>query len=255
MATFIFGSPYDKSVTKVKRNVPLRRSATRKRVSPNRKRYANKAGNSNSFKPPRRKKRRPTRVGLRKSLRKKRQKRLKRIILEIGISVGISGFVFYLLSFFVFSMPKVEGYGMMPTLKNEDRVFVNRFSEIKRFSLVYFKTPGTREYSIRRVIGLPGETVEYENDQLWIDGEEKAERFLAEELNKAVKGKYQVTEDFSSGEIGKKNTERIAANSYLVLGDNRQFSSDSRSYGYIKKEDIVGVVKMKWLPLHEMMDF
>lgn len=187
--------------------------------------------------------------------RKKRQrKRAKKILLELISSLTIAVLVIYLVSLFTFVIPQIEGFGMAPNLKEPNRIFVNRLGEIKRFSLVYFHVPKrSKEVSTRRIIGLPGEKVTYKEDTLLINGQEQVERFLAEELQKAKKEGYQLTEDFSTEEIAGTELGRIPQGKYLVLGDNRSFATDSRYYGLVDEKEIIGVATMKLLPLHEMM--
>lgn len=184
-----------------------------------------------------------------------RENRRKQLVMELGLSILGAGIVLWLLSLFLFSFVKTEGYGMLNTFRDGDIVFVNKKSKIKRFDLVYFKVPETNEVSIRRVIGLPYEQVFYENDQLFVDGHEKTEYFLQEALVKAHRQDTLLTEDFSMYEIKGTDVGFIAEGKYLVLGDNRQFSSDSRAYGLIDGKDIIGVVKMTLLPFHRMTMF
>ncbi|EOI06726.1 signal peptidase I [Enterococcus moraviensis ATCC BAA-383] len=187
--------------------------------------------------------------------RKKRQrKRAKKILLELISSLTIAVLVIYLVSLFTFVIPQIEGFGMAPNLKEPNRIFVNRLGEVKRFSLVYFHVPKrSKEVSTRRIIGLPGEKIAYKEDTLLINGQEQVERFLAEELQKAKKEGYQLTEDFSTEEIAGTELGRIPQGKYLVLGDNRSFATDSRYYGLVDEKEIIGVATMKLLPLHEMM--
>lgn len=187
--------------------------------------------------------------------RKKRQrKRAKKILLELISSLTIAVLVIYLVSLFTFVIPQIEGFGMAPNLKEPNRIFVNRLGEVKRFSLVYFHVPKrSKEVSTRRIIGLPGEKIAYKEDTLLINGQEQVERFLAEELQKAKKEGYQLTEDFSTEEIAGTELGRIPQGKYLVLGDNRSFATDSRYYGLVDEKEIIGIATMKLLPLHEMM--
>lgn len=194
--------------------------------------------------------------GRKKQLKAKKGKKQKRTtwIKELLLSVIIGCVLVYVLSMFTFAVPKVEGYGMAPLLASNDRVFVNKQGKIKRFSLIYFKVPKrSSEMSIRRVIGLPGDTISYENDQLLVNGAEVAERFLGEQQKEARENEYVLTEDFSSKGIQGTVSGRIPANKYLVLGDNRSFASDSRFYGLVDQAEITGVLTMRILPLHEMM--
>jgi len=77
------------------------------------------------------------------------------------------------IRYFLFTPIIVDGYSMMPTLENRDRMIVNRISyligEPKRFDIVVFHAPEKKDY-IKRVIGLPGDHIEYKNDTLYING-------------------------------------------------------------------------------------
>ncbi|MHC5218124.1 signal peptidase I [Enterococcus sp. LJL128] len=186
--------------------------------------------------------------------RKKRGRNYKKLLTELLLSSVIAVILVYAISLFTFALPKVSGYGMMTVLEEGDRLFVNRLGKIDRFSLVYFRVPGRKEeVSIRRVVGLPGEEIAYKEDRLWVNGEEKVERFLIAQVQTAKKAGYQLTEDFTSQDISGAERGVIPEGKYLVLGDNRTFASDSRFYGLVDEQDIVGVATMKLFPLHEMM--
>ena len=196
-----------------------------------------------------------------KATDRKRSKRrsasnVKERIQAAGISViGVSMLIF-LAALFLFALPKAEGYGMASLIEENDRLYVNRLGKINRFSLVYFQVPRQKgTTSIRRIIGLPGDKIVYEGDVLYINGEEKMERFLSEALNAAAKEGYQLTEDFTSETVLGTQNGVIPKGKYLVLGDNRSFATDSRYYGLIDEQAIIGVVTMKLLPLHEMTKF
>ncbi|WP_254907230.1 signal peptidase I [Enterococcus sp. 7E2_DIV0204] len=174
---------------------------------------------------------------------------------EIIITVMIVSILFGILSLTVFTLPKVEGYSMTPTLNNNDRFFVNRLGKVQRFKLIFFKIPNSQETSIRRVIGLPGESIQYKNDQLFINQQETVERFLQKQLNHAKQNEELVTDDFQLQQLPNVKYDTIPKDKYLVLGDNRQYSTDSRYYGLIDEKDIIGIVEMRILPLHRLASF
>ncbi len=142
---------------------------------------------------------------------------------------------------------------MMPTITDGDRLVVNKLGTIKRFSLVYYRDPKSKETSIRRVVGLPNERLTYRSDQLYINDQEVVERFLEEAKEQAKANETQLTEDFTLSEVLQTNV--IPEETYFVLGDNRSYASDSRDFGTIKRKDIIGTVEMRWLPFHRLTRF
>ena len=102
------------------------------------------------------------------------------------------------------------------------------FNDIERFDIVVIDEGN--EYIIKRVIGLPGETVEYRDNKLYIN-------------DKLVKDNYGngKTDDFK---------EKVSKNSYFVLGDNRTNSMDSRVFGAFKKKKIIGKTKLIVFPFN-----
>ncbi|AHC41571.1 MULTISPECIES: signal peptidase I [Bacillus] len=137
---------------------------------------------------------------------------------------------------------KVEGISMNPTFKQGNELMVNKFSHryktIRRFDIVLFKGPH-RKVLIKRVIGLPGESLAYREDQLYVNGKRVAEPFL-KPLKSSLSAGSHVTGDYTLKETtGRKS---IPKGQYFVIGDNRIYSLDSRHFGPIKDKDIVGVI-------------
>ena len=117
---------------------------------------------------------------------------------------------------------------MVPTLSDGYIMFLNEIgyhlNGVKRFDIVVVNTDN--EKIIKRVIGLPEETVEYKNNKLYINDKEVFENF-----------KHGDTKDFTLADI---NVEVIPKNYYFVVGDNRGNSKDSRVIGLIHKDQIMG---------------
>ena len=134
---------------------------------------------------------------------------------------------------------------MDPTLKDGDILFLNKIGykifDVERFDIVSINT-NTSKYFVKRVIGLPGEKIEYKDGALYINGEGFKETFLSEDV---------VTEDFSLSDIG---YETIPEDMYLVLGDNRSNSQDSRDpkIGLIHKDDIIGKTSLRIWPFNKI---
>lgn len=117
---------------------------------------------------------------------------------------------------------------MVPTLLDGDIMVLDkigyRINGLKRFDIVVIKY--NNEKIIKRVIGLPGDYIEYKDNILYVNGKEIKEEY-----------KRDITNNFSLKDLG---YEKIPENKYLVLGDNRSISKDSRIIGLIDKEDIEG---------------
>lgn len=180
---------------------------------------------------------------------KQRQSLIKKYFLEFGISLCLLVLCIYGLSFFTFSIAKVEGYSMIPTLNHGEWVFVNKLAKVKRFKLVLYKDPISKETSVRRVIGLPKERVYVKDDQLYVNDSEIYERFLAPEIRRAKNSHAKFTNDWIP------ERSDIPDGKYLILGDNRPYAADSREYGYIDQTSIVGIVELRILPIHLLRQF
>lgn len=152
---------------------------------------------------------------------------------------------------FLFSNYIVQGESMMPTIHEGNRLIVNKieyeFSEPDRFDLIVFHANSDEDY-IKRVIGLPGETVEYANDQLYINGEALDEPYLNEYKNMLFDA--QLTEDFTL--LDKTGKARVPEGNLFVMGDNRRHSYDSRHIGFISMDQVVGVVDVRYWPLESI---
>ncbi|QOR67471.1 signal peptidase I [Cytobacillus suaedae] len=166
-------------------------------------------------------------------------------------SVGIGIILFIFLRTFLITNYVVEGESMMPTLQNGNLLMVNKVSlhigDLQRFDIVVFKAE-LKEHYVKRVIGLPGDKVEYIDDILYINGLQVDEPFLSPYKNNLIDGK--LTGDFSLEEITGKT--QVPPGHVFVIGDNRLGSWDSRHYGFIKIEQIVGKVNIRYWPVNVM---
>jgi len=154
-----------------------------------------------------------------------------------------------LIRFVLFTPIVVDGESMMPTLESGERMIVNKIdyklSDIQRFDIVVFHAPEKKDY-IKRVIGLPGDTLEYKNDQLYINGKKVTEPYLKDYKSRIVDG-GTLTEDFRLEDyIGQKE---VPKGHYFVMGDNRRNSKDSRHIGVVSKAEIVGKASIVFWPM------
>lgn len=151
-----------------------------------------------------------------------------------------------IIRYFVFAPIVVDGLSMMPTLHNGDRMIVNKLAKPKRFDIVVFHAPEGKDY-IKRVIGLPGDRIEYKNDKLYINGKYYKEPYLDKYKKEVTDG--PLTQDFTLKEIIGRDT--VPKGEIFVLGDNRRFSKDSRHIGTIKMDKIVGETKFIYWPIKD----
>lgn len=155
----------------------------------------------------------------------------------------------FIIKQYVFSPIIVNGASMFPTYEDKDVIIVSKFSEIERFDHVVFKAPHKDEFYIKRVIGLPGDTVEMKDDVLIINGKEYEEPYV----NRSSDFNLRVTEDFTLEEL---TGEKTVPEGYLfVLGDNRLKSIDSRHFGLIPMDDVYGESKIRIFPLQNIKVF
>ncbi|BBW97203.1 signal peptidase I [Geobacillus icigianus] len=154
------------------------------------------------------------------------------------------------LRLFVFSPYIVEGKSMMPTLENGNWLVVNKLSydigPIHRFDVIVFHATRNEDY-VKRVIGLPGDRIEYKNDVLYVNGKRMDEPYLRPYKQRLAGGK--LTGDFTLEEVTGKT--RVPPGCVFVLGDNRLGSWDSRHFGFVKISRIVGKVDLRYWPLNE----
>lgn len=148
--------------------------------------------------------------------------------------------VVLLICVYVVTLQQVVGPSMNPNFSDGDVLLLNKleykFFDVKRNDVIALKYDKSK-YLIKRVIGLPGETIEYKDNLLYINGESYREKLYD----------GMVTEDFSFDDEGNKV---IPDDMYFVMGDNRGNSEDSRSIGLIAKKDIIGKCVLRLWPLN-----
>jgi len=158
------------------------------------------------------------------------------LLRDIGISVVFA----IVLIVFIYQPVKVEGTSMMPGLTNEERIFINKYEyklspeSIQRGDLVVFHFPLDPSQSyIKRVVGLPGDTVQIEGGQVLLNGKPLDEPYVPDEYRDHIS-------------LPK---EPVPAGHYFVLGDHRNSSSDSRMWGFVDRAEIYGKAVFVYWPL------
>ncbi|MFN0168984.1 MAG: signal peptidase I [Bryobacteraceae bacterium] len=157
--------------------------------------------------------------------------------------LGVSFLLAIILVVFIYQPVKVEGTSMMPALTDQERIFINKFTyrfgidEVERGDMVVFWFPGDRSKSyIKRVIGLPGDSVEIREGAVYVNGQALREEYVPEEYR-----------DHQSLPL-----VTVPAGQYYVLGDHRTSSNDSRSWGTVERQFIYGKAVFVYWPIEKM---
>ncbi|MEZ0116362.1 signal peptidase I [Heyndrickxia faecalis] len=170
-----------------------------------------------------------------------------------GIKTLLKSFIFAILlvavirGFFI-APYMVEGESMEPTLHNHDKILVYKVhsaADYQRGDIIIIK--GETENYVKRIIGLPGDTILVKNDHLYINGKLRKEPYLAKNLKAARKKGSKLTNNFGPLTVPK--------NKYFVMGDNRLYSEDSRNgLGLIPKKELVGKTEAVFYPLSQIRE-
>ena len=163
-------------------------------------------------------------------------RRLLGVVREVLETILPAILIALLINVFVGQATRVEGQSMEPNLHSNQRLVVEklsyRFHGPQRFDVVVLKLPSQGdELLIKRVVGLPGETVEIRDGHVYIDAAELDEPFMAEETR-----------------AGRREQITVPPLHVYVLGDNRNHSNDSRSFGPIPIDDIIGRAWVSYWP-------
>ncbi len=155
----------------------------------------------------------------------------------------LSVLIAVLVILFLYRPVKVEGTSMMPGLLDQERLFINQFSyrfglgEIKRGDTVVFWYPeDTTKSYIKRVIGLPGDTVAVTEGTVYVNGKKLEEDYVPSE--------YRDDRPYAP--------QTVPPNEYFVLGDHRISSNDSRAWGFVPRNYIYGKAVFVFWPLEHL---
>src|SRR5450759_2937084 len=153
---------------------------------------------------------------------------------DLAVALGLV----IVIMIFLYQPVKVEGTSMNPLLSDQERIFINkfvyRFEPIERGDVVVFWYPLDRSKSfIKRVVGLPQDTVEIREGQVYLNGKVLQEPYVPPE----------------SADFGTLSLTRIPAGEYFVMGDHRTSSNDSRIFGPVPRNFIYGKAVFAYWPV------
>jgi signal peptidase I len=156
---------------------------------------------------------------------------------DLFISVAISAFIIV----FIYQPVKVEGTSMMPSLADQERIFVNKFvyrlEPIERGDVVVFRYPRDPSKSyIKRVIGVAGDRIRIDGGQVYVNDETLDEDYVPPAYSDARSYAEMI----------------VPAHSYFVLGDHRSMSNDSRDFGPVNQNYIYGKAAFGYWPMDKM---
>src|SRR5215472_4942769 len=156
---------------------------------------------------------------------------------DLIISLAISAFIII----FLYQPVKVEGTSMMPSLVDQERIFVNKFvyrlEPIERGDIVVFRYPYDPSKSyIKRVIGMAGDRIRIDGGQVYVNGESLDESYVPAEYTDARTFPEVI----------------VPANAYYVLGDHRSMSDDSRNFGPVNQSFIYGKAVFGYWPVDKL---
>jgi len=173
---------------------------------------------------------------------------------EVGIVIVVAVVIAVVLRTFIVGTYSIPSGSMEPTLNINDRILVNKLAyhlgSIHRADIVVFTTPPTEHCGgppvndlVKRVVGLPGDTISLSGGYVYVNGTRLAQPWLPTAVQKETfpgpaGTPYALTQPF-----------KVPAGEIYVMGDNREFSCDSRYWGPVKESTVVGKVDVRFWPL------
>lgn len=166
----------------------------------------------------------------------------KNHLIDFIQTLVVFGAIFALIFWQVAQPHKVSGSSMYPTLENGDYILTDKLSyklnPPQRDDIIVFKNPRNEsEDFVKRIMALPGDSIKVESDNVFLNGQKLDETYLPPNTP---------TEPHPFLQEGE--TVKAGPDQYFVLGDNRQHSSDSREWGAVAKEGIIGKVIFRYWP-------
>jgi len=167
---------------------------------------------------------------------------LKDHIIDLIQTLVVFGAIFTVIYLFVAQPHKVSGNSMIPTFQNGDYIITDKLSyklgQPKKGDIIVLKNPRDESQDfIKRIIVLPGDTIKISGRLIYVNDTLQSEQYLPKNTPTA-----------SGAILQEGETVKAGPNQYFVLGDNRTHSSDSREWGSITREEIVGKAFFRYWP-------
>jgi signal peptidase I len=158
---------------------------------------------------------------------------------EIVETLALTLLIFLVIRFVIQSF-HIEGTSMQPGLQTNEYVFINKqaylFHQPERGDVIVFHFPrDTTQDFVKRVIGIPGDTIKTDRTHVWVNNVELKEPYVSTSLNPVAR------------------TWKVPSNDYFVLGDNRPESYDSRDWGFVPMNYIIGKAIVIFWPLNAIL--
>lgn len=169
------------------------------------------------------------------------------ILIDLTETLVIAGAIFVVIYAFLFRPFQVNGQSMYPNYHNGEYILTNlitlKFSPIERGNVIVFESPTDKEKDfVKRVIGTPGDVVSLKAGSVYINGKQLGESsYLASDVR-----------TYGGAFLSEGKTATVPDDNYFVLGDNRSFSSDSREWGFVAKQKIIGKSFFVYWPITQM---
>lgn len=167
------------------------------------------------------------------------------LLFDLVQTLVIAGAIFVVIYAFLFRPYQVNGHSMDPTFDNGEYVLTNlislRFGDLKRGDIIVFTAPPDKEKDyIKRIIGLPGDRVRISNGEVYINGEKLDQTTFLPVGVRTNGGAF----------LGDGDEVIVPDDQYFTMGDNRDFSSDSREWGFVPKSAIIGKSFVVYWPIN-----
>lgn len=174
-------------------------------------------------------------------------RRIYAILIDLVETLVIAGAIFVVIYAFLFRPFQVNGQSMYPNYRDGEYILTNliglKVGNISRGEVLVFQAPTDKEKDfIKRVIGLPGDKISLVAGKIHVNGQLLDESsYLASDVK-----------TFGGAFLGEGETVVVPEGSYFVLGDNRSFSSDSREWGFVPNNKMIGKSFFVYWPVNEM---